>query len=193
MLNFYHFRDLWQYASKLCNAAVATLHELYHKVKLKEKEFIVLEDVSSPVSTAKKRTLEISPKTSKKKKEEEEEHQIEIEIQKKKLAEEQEAIKRAKEQLEREMQRIENEKLAIERMKHQLEAEKQLAKEQVQALAKENDLLKEQTLCNVCMDSKIEILFLPCNHQCCCSKCADTLYHCPLCRVAINVRYKIFR
>ena len=42
-------------------------------------------------------------------------------------------------------------------------------------------------MCIVCMDHKIEVVFLPCTHMVTCASCASALTVCPICRR--NIRY----
>ena len=46
----------------------------------------------------------------------------------------------------------------------------------------------EKYKCKICMDSDIEIVFLPCNHMCCCGKCFMSMEknECPICRIKIE-------
>ena len=48
-----------------------------------------------------------------------------------------------------------------------------------------SELLK-QFLCKVCMDSCIEIVYIPCYHMCVCSKCTTQISNCPICRDEIT-------
>ena len=40
----------------------------------------------------------------------------------------------------------------------------------------------ETSLCKICFDQDMDVLFVPCNHLICCSSCSANLPHCPLCR-----------
>eukprot|EP00831_Metopus_contortus_P003515 TRINITY_DN11300_c0_g1_i1.p1 TRINITY_DN11300_c0_g1~~TRINITY_DN11300_c0_g1_i1.p1 ORF type:complete len:148 (-),score=30.05 TRINITY_DN11300_c0_g1_i1:170-613(-) len=42
--------------------------------------------------------------------------------------------------------------------------------------------------CKICFDDKVDMLFMPCKHACCCSKCGKTLQICPICRQEIVSR-----
>ena len=57
-----------------------------------------------------------------------------------------------------------------------------------------NKELEEKNLCKVCMDAEISFVFLPCWHMCTCENCAvnGNLKDCPICRVKIEKRNKIF-
>jgi hypothetical protein len=41
----------------------------------------------------------------------------------------------------------------------------------------------EEKECCICMDSKKEVVFVPCGHYCCCKNCGENLQpkRCPLC------------
>ena len=39
-----------------------------------------------------------------------------------------------------------------------------------------------QLRCKVCLDSVVEIIFLPCSHLVCCVQCAASMSACPVCR-----------
>lgn len=51
----------------------------------------------------------------------------------------------------------------------------------------------EEELCVVCMEKEKDRLFLPCNHMCCCSDCAENIRKCPLCRVRLTRKHKVYR
>merc|ERR1740117_666558 len=36
--------------------------------------------------------------------------------------------------------------------------------------------------CTVCLDARLEVLFTPCGHMCCCADCGTSLKQCPMCR-----------
>ena len=50
--------------------------------------------------------------------------------------------------------------------------------------------------CIICYDNDSNVLFSPCNHQCCCQGCSDKIVrkklNCPLCRAKIDVAAKEF-
>lgn len=72
--------------------------------------------------------------------------------------------------------------------------EKLTGDQQVEAksLIEENRQLKEQTLCKICLDESVSMVFLPCGHLCCCSQCAPALRKCPICRVFIRGTVKTY-
>jgi hypothetical protein len=44
----------------------------------------------------------------------------------------------------------------------------------------------------VCMDARVQICFLPCGHACACRSCARRMRRCPICRVVVARRQKLF-
>ncbi|CAL4107191.1 unnamed protein product, partial [Meganyctiphanes norvegica] len=50
----------------------------------------------------------------------------------------------------------------------------------------ECEKLEDIRLCKICMDTELEVVFLPCAHMATCSSCALTQTHCPICRAQIN-------
>jgi E3 ubiquitin-protein ligase XIAP len=57
---------------------------------------------------------------------------------------------------------------------------------------KETDHSNEDLICNVCLDRKVRIIFLPCQHMVTCPACASVLSTCPLCRSDIKAYVKPF-
>ncbi|ODN01677.1 Death-associated inhibitor of apoptosis 2 [Orchesella cincta] len=68
----------------------------------------------------------------------------------------------------------------------------EVAAEACNSNVKENDLeeevrkLREATLCKICMDNQVGIVFLPCGHLVSCTRCATALSNCALCRQPIK-------
>lgn len=62
----------------------------------------------------------------------------------------------------------------------------------IQTLRHENRQLKDQTLCKLCMEETVSVVFLPCGHLCSCTECAPTLGNCPICRAFIKGTVKTF-
>lgn len=46
--------------------------------------------------------------------------------------------------------------------------------------------------CVICLDKEKDILLKPCRHFCVCSRCAPLLLECPVCRLPIEDREKIY-
>ena len=49
-----------------------------------------------------------------------------------------------------------------------------------------NSQLRQLTVCKICMDKEVALVFLPCGHLVSCSECGVAMKDCPMCRV--NVR-----
>ena len=56
----------------------------------------------------------------------------------------------------------------------------------------ENQKLKEQTICKVCLDKPVSIVFLPCGHLVTCAECAPAMKKCPICRGIVKGMVKAF-
>ena len=59
-------------------------------------------------------------------------------------------------------------------------------------LIKENQEMKEQRQCKVCMDSEVEVVFLPCAHLVACASCATGLRNCAVCRTPIQETVRVY-
>lgn len=57
---------------------------------------------------------------------------------------------------------------------------------------KEKDELKERSLCKVCYEEEACMLLVPCDHICVCEICALRLEMCPICKVPIDIRKKVY-
>ncbi|XP_045195698.2 baculoviral IAP repeat-containing protein 3-like [Mercenaria mercenaria] len=64
--------------------------------------------------------------------------------------------------------------------------------EPLETLLEENHRLKENQLCKICLDSRADVIFLPCGHRVCCPQCAPALTKCPVCRQTVNGQIKAF-
>ncbi|KAK3793996.1 hypothetical protein RRG08_028430 [Elysia crispata] len=54
--------------------------------------------------------------------------------------------------------------------------------ELLNTLKQTNNDLRLQTLCKICMDKEVAVVFLPCGHLVCCTECASAMKDCPVCR-----------
>lgn len=52
--------------------------------------------------------------------------------------------------------------------------------------------LRTAPVCTICMDAKVQSVLVPCGHACACRTCARRLRRCPVCRVLITKRQKLF-
>ncbi|KAK0050202.1 phosphatase and actin regulator 4-B [Biomphalaria pfeifferi] len=57
---------------------------------------------------------------------------------------------------------------------------------------KVNTDLRQQTVCKICMDKEVALVFLPCGHFVCCVECSQPLKNCPLCRSLIKGSVRAF-
>lgn len=64
--------------------------------------------------------------------------------------------------------------------------------EDVQSLVRENESLREKQQCKICMEQDVEVIFYPCRHFVCCASCGAGISTCPICRVPIQSRDKVF-
>lgn len=49
----------------------------------------------------------------------------------------------------------------------------------------------EEIECVVCMETKFDVLFVPCGHLCCCWKCSEQISLCPMCRTEILHKFDV--
>ena len=56
----------------------------------------------------------------------------------------------------------------------------------VGSLAKENEVLKGKTMCKICGQRQVKVVFMPCGHLVCCLECGLQITHCPVCSSAIK-------
>ncbi|WAR06881.1 BIR7B-like protein [Mya arenaria] len=66
------------------------------------------------------------------------------------------------------------------------ELEDQTGATDPKAIKEENEQLKEQTVCKVCLDNTVSIVFLPCGHLVTCADCAPAMRKCPICRAVVK-------
>ncbi|XP_053391857.1 baculoviral IAP repeat-containing protein 7-A-like [Mercenaria mercenaria] len=64
--------------------------------------------------------------------------------------------------------------------------------ESLETLLEENHRLKENQMCKICLDSRADVIFLPCGHMVSCPQCAQALLKCPVCRQTVNGQLKAF-
>ncbi|KAL3882079.1 hypothetical protein ACJMK2_028452 [Sinanodonta woodiana] len=59
-------------------------------------------------------------------------------------------------------------------------------------IIREHRELRDATLCKICMENTISVVFLPCGHLVTCSDCAPAMRKCPICRALIKGTVKTF-
>jgi hypothetical protein len=59
-------------------------------------------------------------------------------------------------------------------------------------LLKENHRLKKLSSCKICLNEKLQIVFLPCRHLVACMVCGNSVKQCPICRRRILATIKVF-
>ena len=64
--------------------------------------------------------------------------------------------------------------------------------EKILTLESQNDELREKTVCKVCLDCEISVVFTPCGHFVCCPGCAEQVTSCPVCRRFIALKVNAF-
>ncbi|KAL3848116.1 hypothetical protein ACJMK2_018995 [Sinanodonta woodiana] len=61
-----------------------------------------------------------------------------------------------------------------------------------ESLKEEYLRLRDQNICKICMERKIDLVFLPCGHLMSCQVCGQALRFCPICRAKINGSAKTY-
>ena len=61
-----------------------------------------------------------------------------------------------------------------------------------ETLQQKLDRMQEERTCKICMDAEVGVVFLPCGHLSCCSRCATGMDLCPMCRAPIQESIRTF-
>ncbi|XP_059150224.1 E3 ubiquitin-protein ligase XIAP-like [Physella acuta] len=64
--------------------------------------------------------------------------------------------------------------------------------EMIRTIKEQNNQLRQQTVCKICMDQEVAVVFLPCGHLVSCADCASAMRDCPLCRSNIKGVARVF-
>jgi hypothetical protein len=64
--------------------------------------------------------------------------------------------------------------------------------EAIRQIKEKNSTLRQLTVCKICMDKDIEVVFLPCAHLVTCAECAGALKACPVCRQVLKGTVRAF-
>ncbi|XP_059147837.1 uncharacterized protein LOC131935460 [Physella acuta] len=54
--------------------------------------------------------------------------------------------------------------------------------ELMRRIKEQNNQLRQQTVCKICMDKEVAVVFLPCGHLVSCGDCSIAMKDCPVCR-----------
>ncbi|XP_059160175.1 inhibitor of apoptosis protein-like isoform X2 [Physella acuta] len=65
-------------------------------------------------------------------------------------------------------------------------------KESLSRIKERNNQLRQQTVCKICMDREVAVVFLPCGHLVSCSDCAAAMKDCPVCRKVVKGTVRAF-
>lgn len=65
-------------------------------------------------------------------------------------------------------------------------------RETVTTLKEQITQLRNQTVCKICLDNEVSMIYLPCGHFVTCSECSSALETCPVCRQAIRGRVRAY-
>ena len=68
---------------------------------------------------------------------------------------------------------------SLKRQMKELEYENQELNHELRNLKESTEELQK---CKICMEGKLEIVFIPCGHLFSCTNCAPSCKNCPLCR-----------
>lgn len=140
----------------------------------KEKELTVIKEEMKKEMTAMNKEMEEKEKEITAMKEEMEKKDVEITTVKKELQLTENMLELAY-FLESETKCIMNQK------------DKDIEKNNLQIIE-----LKDQTLCSICYEEKIQVVFLPCRHFFCCHTCASVFRNCPMCKQGIRDTVAVF-
>ncbi|KAI8742853.1 baculoviral IAP repeat-containing protein 3 [Biomphalaria glabrata] len=58
--------------------------------------------------------------------------------------------------------------------------------EKIRQLKERNNEMRQQTVCKICLDQEVAVVFLPCGHLVSCTECATAMKDCPVCRMNIK-------
>ncbi|KAK0042872.1 inhibitor of apoptosis [Biomphalaria pfeifferi] len=64
--------------------------------------------------------------------------------------------------------------------------------ESIRKMKERNNELRQQTMCKICMDKDVEVVFLPCGHLVSCAECAGALKDCAVCRKPVRGTVRAF-
>ncbi|XP_059160174.1 E3 ubiquitin-protein ligase XIAP-like isoform X2 [Physella acuta] len=62
----------------------------------------------------------------------------------------------------------------------------------IRTIKEQNNQLRQQTVCKICMDQEVAVIFLPCGHLASCADCASSRPDCPICKRQIRGSVRVF-
>ena len=74
-----------------------------------------------------------------------------------------------------------------------LQVQNENQRKQTERMKLQMDQLAQSRLCKVCEEKELEIVLIPCAHVCLCQPCGERLSQCPICRVPIKQRLKMYQ
>ncbi|CAG2212464.1 unnamed protein product [Mytilus edulis] len=61
-----------------------------------------------------------------------------------------------------------------------------IKEEDTESILEENRRIEESKLCKICLENKVNVVFLPCGHICACLDCSPAIRKCAICREFIK-------
>ena len=52
--------------------------------------------------------------------------------------------------------------------------------------------IEEEKRCKVCRTRNAQVVILPCGHLCCCLQCSTEIQFCPVCKVKVNEKIRVY-
>lgn len=73
-----------------------------------------------------------------------------------------------------------------------LDEENEMNKLQIKHLREINKKIVDRHRCDICYEEQKTIIFKPCYHFTCCAKCSEIMHSCPVCKLYIIEKLKVF-
>ncbi|KAH9510104.1 Baculoviral IAP repeat-containing protein 7-A [Bulinus truncatus] len=58
--------------------------------------------------------------------------------------------------------------------------------ETTRQMKEKNNQLRQQTVCKICLENEVAVVFLPCGHLVSCTECSSAVRNCPMCRAPVK-------
>lgn len=62
----------------------------------------------------------------------------------------------------------------------------------VGALTLQNREMRDRTICKICGQRQVNLVFLPCGHLVCCIECGAEITHCLICNVQVFKKVPVY-